>query len=159
MNEQKKRKGGRVSISAATILVVAALTRISLAGGGGPIAVQDVWSFPAIVVAGDPEATAVVYLEVINRGKEPDRLLGAKSGVCRVAELHDMKIVGDVMRMEPIVGGIEIPAGESVRLAPGGKHLMLVGLKRSLSAGERFSVELDFAKSGTLTVESIVKSP
>jgi len=54
-------------------------------------------------------------------------------------------VVDGVMRMRPIEGGLEIPSGGAVELKPSGMHLMLIGLKRPLVAGENVTVTLIFA--------------
>ncbi len=59
------------------------------------------------------------------------RLVGVASPVAEIAEVHEMKMVGDVMRMRaaPV---IELPAGQTVELKPGGYHVMLMDLKAPL---------------------------
>jgi copper(I)-binding protein len=63
------------------------------------------------------------------------------------------------MMMRPVEGGIEIPAQGSVKLEPSGRHIMLIGLKSSLAIGDSIELRLDFEKSGTKTVFSIVRLP
>ncbi len=65
---------------------------------------------------------------------EPMQLVGASSPVAGVAEVHQMKMEGDVMRMRP-VAKLNLPAGQSVELTPSGFHLMLQDLKRPLLKG------------------------
>src|SRR5512132_4333375 len=74
------------------------------------------------------------------------------------AELHAHTSYGDVMRMRQ-VSLIDVPAGESVDLQPGGLHIMLIDLKEPLKQGETFPLTLTFAKAGTMTVQVPVKSP
>jgi copper(I)-binding protein len=57
---------------------------------------------------------------------------------------------GDLMSMEPIPEGIEVPAGGSVSFAPGGLHVMLLDLKAPLAAGGVFTVTLHLARAGDL---------
>ena len=61
-----------------------------------------------------------------------------------------MAVVDGVMTMRELKGGIEIPAHGSVTLAPGGLHLMFIGLKAPLVAGEKLPVTLTFEKAGTI---------
>lgn len=56
-------------------------------------------------------------------------LLGVSTPVAGRAEVHEMKMDGDVMRMRPLAQGLELPAGTVVQLQPGGYHLMLMDLK------------------------------
>lgn len=92
------------------------------------------------------------WLAIRNAGSAPDRLLSARSPVAERVELHTMRMEGDVMRMRQL-DAIELPAGQTVELKPGGLHLMLMGLKAPLKAGERVPVTLRFEKAGELAVE------
>jgi hypothetical protein len=78
--------------------------------------------------------------------------------VAERVELHSMQMQGDVMRMRQ-VDAIELPAGATVELAPGGLHLMLMGLKSPLKAGERLPLVLRFEKAGELKTELVVGNP
>ena len=73
-----------------------------------------------------------------------DRLLGARSPVAGHAEVHEMTMEGNVMRMRELTGGLRLPAGQAVALAPGGLHVMLVDLKQPLAAGQVIPVQLRF---------------
>ena len=97
------------------------------------------------------------YLTVTNTGSTPDRLLSISSDVSEKAELHEMAVKDGVMTMRPVAGGLEIPAGGKVALAPGGYHLMFMGLKRQPKKGEEFSATLTFEKAGTVTVDFAVE--
>lgn len=68
-------------------------------------------------------------------------LLGVGSPVAGTVEIHEMKMDGDVMRMRA-VPRIEIPAGKTVELKPGGYHVMLMQIKRQLKAGETVPIRL-----------------
>ena len=59
-------------------------------------------------------------------------LVSVSTPVAGVAEVHEMKMDGDVMRMRPLTKGLELPAGKAVQLQPGGYHLMLMELKLPL---------------------------
>ena len=91
------------------------------------------------------------YLKVTNAGKEADRLLSVSADVSKSVELHSMSMEGDVMRMRQ-VDGIDVPAGGSVELKPGGLHIMFIGLKGPLKAGDTFPATLKFAKAGEVKV-------
>jgi copper(I)-binding protein len=73
--------------------------------------------------------------------REPLSLVGASSPVAGVAEVHEMKMEGDVMRMRPI-DALELPAGKPVELKAGGHHLMLMELKTPLKPGTSVPVTL-----------------
>lgn len=73
----------------------------------------------------------------------PVRLLGASSPAAARVELHEMRMEGDLMRMRQ-VASIELAAGRTVVLAPGGYHIMLLGLARQARPGERIPLNLEF---------------
>ncbi len=73
--------------------------------------------------------------------RETMRLVGVSSPVAGVAEVHEMKMEGDVMKMRA-VPGIDLPAGKTVELKPGGFHLMLMDLKQPLPRGSTVPLTL-----------------
>jgi len=73
--------------------------------------------------------------------KEGARVIGASSDVAGVVEIHEMAMEGNVMRMRALPG-LDLPAGTTVELKPGGHHMMLMDLKRVLGAGEKVKVDL-----------------
>ncbi len=105
--------------------------------------------------AGQP--TGGGFLKLANGGPD-DKLLSASAGVSASVELHEMKMEGDVMRMRQ-VDGIALPAGKSVELRPGGFHIMFVGLKAPLKAGDKFPMKLKFEKAGEVEVTVNVEAP
>ena len=100
--------------------------------------------------------TGAGFMTIRNTGTTPDRLVAARSPVARVMELHTHIREGDVMRMRP-VPAIELPAGQAVTLAPGGLHLMLIGLTQALDQGGRVPVTLVFERAGEVEVQLAVE--
>lgn len=96
------------------------------------------------------------YLSVKNTGTEPDRLISISSPAAQTVQLHEMKMEGNVMRMRELDGPLEIKPGETVTLAPGGMHLMMMGLKGPLKQGEKVPLTLVFEKAGKIDVELVV---
>lgn len=88
------------------------------------------------------------YLTVANKGGEADRLVGASSPLAGKVEVHTMAVVDNVMTMRPVEGGLEIPAGGSVELKPGGYHLMFMDVAAPFAEGETVPVTLEFEKAG-----------
>ncbi len=70
------------------------------------------------------------------------RLVSASSPVAAMVEIHEMKMEGDTMRMRALDAGLALPAGQPVQLKPGGLHVMLMGLKQPLGAGDVVPVTL-----------------
>ena len=109
--------------------------------------VEAAWARPT--VAG--QAGGGGYLKITG-GSTPDRLLSASTGVAKMAELHTMEMDGNVMRMRQIEG-IDVPAGQAVELSPGGKHIMFMGLNKTLKVGDSFPLTLRFLKAGEVKVD------
>ncbi len=97
------------------------------------------------------------YLKLENKGAA-DRLVSASAAVSEAAELHTMSMEGNIMKMEKLEKGVEIPAGKTVELKPGGLHIMLVGLKAPLKEGQSFPLKLKFEKAGEITVDVKIDS-
>jgi copper(I)-binding protein len=97
------------------------------------------------------------FLSVTNTGTTPDRLVSARSPASGLVQIHEMKMEGDVMRMREVEKGLEIPAGATVTLAPGGFHLMMMGLKEPLTQGSKVPLTLVFEKAGKIDVELAVE--
>ena len=72
------------------------------------------------------------------------RLIGAQTPVAGVAEVHEMKMKGDVMKMRALQGGLELPAGRTVELKPSGYHVMLMNLKQPIAKGATVPMTLRF---------------
>jgi copper(I)-binding protein len=81
-----------------------------------------------------------------------DKLLSASADVSKAVELHTMEMDGNVMRMRQIPA-IDVPAGGTVELKPGGRHVMFMGLTQPLKAGTRFPLTLRFEKAGEVKVD------
>ena len=124
----------------------------SSAGDAPEIVVMDAWSRPSSMVAGN----GAVYMHMMNEGGSPDRLLSVEGNVAEAVEIHQTKMEGDVMKMSP-VQNIELPAGGSVNLEPGGYHIMLINLKEALVPGEKLTLTLNFEESGSKTVEAEIR--
>jgi periplasmic copper chaperone A len=81
------------------------------------------------------------------RSAQPARLISASSPVAGVVEIHEMKMEGDTMRMRAI-DALALPAGQSVELAPGGYHVMLMELKQTLKEGDTVPLSLTIEAEG-----------
>ena len=97
------------------------------------------------------------FVTIRNNAKTADRLVSASSPVAAGTELHQMAMVGDVMKMRE-VKGIEVPAGGVLELKPDGYHLMFINLKAPLKQGDKVPVTLKFEKAGEVKIELAVES-
>ncbi|HSV02994.1 MAG TPA: copper chaperone PCu(A)C [Phenylobacterium sp.] len=115
------------------------------------VEVRDAWSRPA--AAG---ATGAGYLTLVNHGRMADALIGAATPAARRVEIHRTRMAGGVMSMAR-VSRVAIPAGASVTLAPGGTHLMLIGLARAQRPGEEIPAVLSFASGARVRTRLAVR--
>jgi periplasmic copper chaperone A len=98
------------------------------------------------------------YLNVVNRGAAPDRLVSASSPAAGRVEIHEMRMDGNVMRMRELPSGLPVAAGETVALKPGGFHLMLMELRAPLKQGSKVPMTLVFERAGKVEIELSVES-
>jgi copper(I)-binding protein len=92
-----------------------------------------------------------VYMVIENKGDEADALVAAHADIAGTTEIHQTITEGAETRMEPI-DRIEVPAGESVELAPGGLHVMLQELETAIEPGDEVPLTLTFEKAGEVLV-------
>jgi copper(I)-binding protein len=92
------------------------------------------------------------YFTIENKGTTPDRLVGVSADVAGKVEVHEMAMKDGVMTMRPLPAGLMIDPGKTVKLAPGGNHLMMFDLKSPLKQGDAVPVTLEFEKAGKLKV-------
>lgn len=162
---------GRLVRILCVVLLIGMLVACASKEPAGPkIQAQDVWSRPAKEGMSNQSTenkpgtqqgmtTSAVYMRLVNKGGQADRLVRASADVAETAEIHESGMEGDVMKMQHLPDGLAVPAGGEVELKPGGYHVMLIGLKSDLQVGDRFPVVLTFEKAETLTVEAEVREP
>lgn len=139
------------------------LSACSVQGGVasvGSIRVSGAWARQAMAMGGMGEAGAngAAYMVIENTGDTADRLVKAESDAAAAVELHQSMWEGDVMKMAP-VDGIEIPAGGKAELKQGGYHVMLLGLKQDLKAGEKVHLKLTFENTGVIELDAEIRMP
>ncbi|EJF97262.1 copper chaperone PCu(A)C [Bartonella taylorii] len=93
------------------------------------------------------------YLYIINHGSTPDRLVSVSTNGVQTTEIHSMAVVNDIMKMEKMHNGIEIPGNGEITLKPGGDHIMFMGLTQPFKLGDKISAKLTFEKAGTIDVD------
>lgn len=115
------------------------------------IAVNDVWARASVT------NTGAAYATIENRGGADDTLIEALSPVAERVEIHDMTMEGMVMKMRKL-DALPVEAGETVTLAPGGKHIMLIGLHGPIEEGASVPLTLVFEKAGKVETEATVRA-
>jgi len=137
--------------------IAGALVAISLLPGvarAADIVIERPWSR-----ATPPGATVGAgYLVIRNTGKSADRLVGAATPAAAMVQVHEIRMADGEMQMRE-VDDLEIPAGGSVHLEPGGLHLMLMDLVAPLVTGTTVPVTLEFAGAGRIPVKLPVAPP
>ncbi|MCF3934555.1 copper chaperone PCu(A)C [Acuticoccus sp. M5D2P5] len=96
------------------------------------------------------------YMTITNDGTADDRLLAASVPFASTVEVHEMAVNDGTMTMRAVDGGLMIPAGAAVELAPGGYHIMMMGLTEAPRAGDTVPITLEFENAGTITVDLAV---
>jgi copper(I)-binding protein len=97
-----------------------------------------------------------VYFSITNRGLTADRLLSVDTPAADKVELHESRTVQGVVEMRPVTA-VECPPGRTVKAAPGGLHVMLLGLTAPLVAGSELLVSLHFRDAGVVTLKVPVR--
>jgi periplasmic copper chaperone A len=92
------------------------------------------------------------YLTIENKGSAPDRLISGSVDIAAKVEVHEMAMNNGVMTMRALDRGLTIEPGKTVKLAPGGIHLMMLDLKNPLKKGEKLPITLEFEKAGKVMV-------
>ena len=101
--------------------------------------------------------TGVVFMQLNNTGSQADALVSVSSPVAKKAEIHNHINDKGVMRMRQ-VAKIDVPAGKSVTLQPGGFHVMLMGLKQPLKLNDTFPVTLKYQSGRTQKITATVNN-
>lgn len=133
------------------VLATALASLLSALPALAQVTVKDPW-----VRATVPAQTATGAFMTLTAGEEA-RLVAARSPLAKVVEIHEMKMEGGVMKMRP-VGSLTLPAGKPVSLDPGGYHLMLMGLKQQVKAGDTVPLTLVVETQGGKKSEIEVKA-
>lgn len=170
-----------LGLSTAGVLVAATLGACSSAAPPSPassspaagITVTGAWARASSAMA----AAGAAYMTITNAGSTADTLVGASSPAATTVEVHETVTIaaapasgmdgmaspaasdsmGSMLGMQPIAK-LAIPANGSVVFAPGGYHIMLIGLTKDLKVGDTIQVTLTFEKAGSITVTADVRA-
>ncbi|AMY68104.1 copper chaperone PCu(A)C [Frigidibacter mobilis] len=138
------------------ILIAAALLAGTSAFAHGVTAGDLEIIHPAIPAPSPAAKSAAGYMAISNGGAGPDRLLAVEGDFAQQIMLHTTEFSADGVARMMHLEAIEIPAGETVVLEPGGMHVMLMGLTGPLAEGEHIPATLVFEKAGRVEVEFAV---
>lgn len=139
------------------VLPALALTALLLSGAGGPALAGQLEIARAWVREAPPGARVLAaYLEITNRGQVPRRLLAASSPDAEAVELHRSVLSRGLARMERMTS-LSIEPGSTIRLEPGGLHLMVMEPARAFEQGDTLRLDLEFDKAETLRIEAPVR--
>ncbi|SFO22860.1 hypothetical protein SAMN05216330_102311 [Bradyrhizobium sp. Ghvi] len=135
------------ALSALSAVVIAAPVRADDIKAGD-LVISQAWS------RATPSGAKVAggFLTIENKGAAPDKLVGVSAEIAGKADVHEMTTENGVMKMRPLDKGLVVEPGKTVKLAPGGYHLMLQDLKGPLKQGEKVPVTLEFEKAGKVVV-------
>jgi copper(I)-binding protein len=127
--------------------LLATLTLATLITPPGSAAAPSVqvsgWARPTV----PGQSVGAAYLTIRNKGAAPDRLLALGSPAATSVSVHQTTNAGGISRMRP-VGPIVIGPGRGLSMAPGGMHVMLMGLKAPLRPAARLPLLLRFERAG-----------
>ena len=129
------------------------LVSCSPSGGAPELRLSDAWARETV----EGQRSTAAYLTITNHGSADDRLVDIASPAPLRTTLHGSENSGGIVRMRPLEGGLEIPAGETAVLEPGGDHIMIENLQRPLTPGQRLTLSLRFQRSGERVVDFPVR--
>jgi periplasmic copper chaperone A len=132
-----------------TAVFVFCLAAVALAQSR-PVSVSNAWARASNV------STGAVYLTITNSGGTDDKLVAAQSPVAKTVQMHIETDDNGIMKMRQL-HAIDVQASGKATLAPGGMHLMLIGLKHHLMKGQTFPLTLTFENAGKIDVTVAVK--
>jgi len=106
-----------------------------------------------------PEGRQVTGCYLTLTASRDDTLMTAESTASALAQVHESSMENNMMVMYEAKAGLPLPAGQAVSLAPGGNHIMLLGVKEPLAVGDTVPLTLTFASAGPVEVEASVGQP
>jgi hypothetical protein len=134
----------RISLAAAVALCTCAGSALA----AGP-EVRDAYARASSPLA----KSGAAFMQIVNATGRDDRLVSADSDIAARVELHTHVMEGDVMRMVHVEEGFSLPAGDTLTLERGGRHVMFMGLAEPMEHGDTVEVTLTFETAGEVVVE------
>jgi copper(I)-binding protein len=140
---------------AGILALVAIAALLAACSGAAPSAtptIAQAWARPA--AAG---ADSAAYMTITGAANQADALLSASSPAADMVELHEVSTDASGMTGMHPIDRLDIPAGTSVTLKPGGYHLMVMGVKSELAVGGTIELDLVFEHAGKVVVQAEIK--
>jgi copper(I)-binding protein len=125
----------------ARLCIAAGMGAVAMTSAAQSVTIKDPWARATV----PGQKTAGAYAELTSAANAA--LIAAASAAAHSVELHTMSMEGGVMRMRR-VERIELPARKVVKLAPGGLHIMLIGIKQPLKPGDKVPLTLTIEMQG-----------
>ena len=135
-------------------IVVALLSTallLSACGAEKGIEVHSAWMRPT-----EKDMNGGVFFALHNHSSTPDELIGVSSDAAVVAEIHESKMEGDVMKMS-MLSSLPLEPNADITFKPGGLHVMLITLRQDFNVNDEFEIVLHFKNSEDVTVHVIVR--
>jgi copper(I)-binding protein len=143
---------------------LAVLSTLTLAACGQPASSGKSEAAGPVVVTGaicrpTPTGRQVTGCYLTLTAPAADTLVSISSPVAALAQIHEMRMESNMMMMRELEAGLPLPAGEAVALAPGGNHIMLMGVTEPLKTGDTVPLTLTFATAAPVEVTATVGQP
>jgi copper(I)-binding protein len=134
------------------IVWVAIMLASSVAAAESALRLEDAW----VRALPPTQRMTAAYVSVVNDSDKAETIVGARTSVSATTEIHVSREVDGYMRMEPLKA-LELPAGQRVELAPGGIHLMLMGMAEMPAPGSRVDLCLLLDSGGEVCTSAAVQ--
>ena len=118
---------------------------------GDDIVIKDQWIRP-----GSEKMATALYFTLENNGSEVDTLYAVETDIAEMVQIHETYTDGDMMGMREI-GEIIVGPGSSVKLEPGGMHIMVMRLKKDIKIGDEIDFILHFKNASDISITAEAK--
>jgi copper(I)-binding protein len=124
-----------------------------------PIEVTDAWVRTVGGMRSRSGSDTALYMTIKNNSDSADKLLNVGSDVAQMVQIHQSEMDANGVSSMHGVEAIDIPAGGTAELQPGGYHVMLMGLTRDLKEGDSVTFTLTLQRAGKVVIQATVKTP
>ena len=133
------------------VLCIGLFALVACTTSPSEIQVEGAWVRAALA-----EGNTAAYMEITNRGRGEVTLIRVESELAPMIQIHETRIENDVASMQQLEDGLVIPAGDTIKLAPGGVHVMLMNLPDAVEEDTRAEITLVFDNGATIVVDAPV---